>query len=161
MIMKKLLSLIVLSMCFISISNAQENQTVIKETTVKKTVTKGPEIETVIEEKVEEKKGVITVEGSDKMNQEYEEKVIKNEETIIRNEDVELNTENQLDVEKIKLDQEREIENQRGEPTLDLIEVKSIDDSSIDGQQRGTPSKELEVEKEKTVKKPKKDDGKK
>ncbi|MEX0996040.1 MAG: hypothetical protein WDZ45_03200 [Flavobacteriaceae bacterium] len=97
---------------------AQVNENVKKETTVKKVTVKDTNVETVVDKEVEETKSVLKVEGTEDTNQNSEEVIVSDEKNYtIEVIEKEVNLENQKDLEKLKKE-----ENKR-----------------IDGQQRGVP----------------------
>ncbi|MCR9182755.1 MAG: hypothetical protein NXH73_07500 [Flavobacteriaceae bacterium] len=119
---------------------AQVNENVKKETTVKKVTVKDTNVETLIDKEVKETKSVIKVEGTDKTNQNSEEVIVSDEKKM----SVEL------------VEKELNLENQK-----ELDRLKKEETKRIDGQQRGVPVKTDEdtIEKPKMSTKSKKDGG--
>jgi hypothetical protein len=99
---------------------AQVNENVKKETTVKKVTVKDTNVETIVDKEVEEKRSVIQVEGTTATNQNSEEVIVTDKlSKSVKVEEKGVNVENEKDLDKLRKE-----------------EVKRID-----GQQRGVPIK--------------------
>jgi|GEM_PF-4963436 len=150
---------------------AQVNENVKKETTVKKVTVKDTNVETIIDKEVEETKSIISVEGTSETNQDSEEVIVsdkKNHKVELVEKEVNLENQNKLD--ELKKEENKRIDGQqRGVPiqtdadSLEKPKVKTekADVKMIDGQQRGAPTQlgESAIEKPKTSKKSKKEGG--
>lgn len=116
----KRIVILTLSFCIFALTGiyAQVNENVTKETTVKKATIKDTNVETIVNQEVDEKKSVIKVEGTDKTNQESKEEVISDE--VSKSVSVEaktVNTENEKDLKKLKEEEYKRIDGQqRGVP---------------------------------------------
>lgn len=152
---------------------AQINENVKKETTLKKVTVKDTNVETIVDKEVDEKRSVIKVEGTDETNQNSEELIISGEKNYsVEVIDKELNVENQKDLDKLKKEENERIDGQqRGVPiqtdadTLQKPRVYSTSEKEkvkmIEAHQRGAPTQmgKAAVEKSKTTNTLKKDGG--
>ncbi len=131
---------------------AQVNENIKKETTVKKTTVKDTNVETVIDKEVKQTKSVIKVEGTEDTNQNSEEVIVSDEKNhTVEVIEKEVNIENEKALEELKKEQVERIDGQqRGIPVqtdADVIEkpkpsnkTKKVEVKTIDGQQRGAPT---------------------
>ncbi len=114
------ISTLVICLFAITGMQAQVNENVKKETTVKKVTVKDANVETIVDEEVDEKKSVIKVEGTDETNQKSEEVVVTDQVSkSVKVEEKSVNIENEEELKKLKKKEE---------------EYKRVD-----GQQRGVP----------------------
>lgn len=118
---------------------AQENENVKKETTVKKVTVKDANVETVIGKEVKLTKSVINVEGNSDTNQNSEEVIVKDEKKqSVELGEKKLNIENQKDLEKLKKEENKMIDGQqRGEPIEAEKEVKAKSKLTVKSKKEG------------------------
>jgi|GEM_PF-2903529 len=132
--MKRFL-MITLTFGFLAFSGnmqAQVNQNKEKETTTTKVVVKGTDVETVVAEEVKEKQSLIQVEGTNQTNQSSSEMILKSgTQTNILVDDKKLNVENQLQLERDRLNNATIDGVQRGAPTP--VQAQTTRETIIDG----------------------------
>lgn len=124
----------VFSLLFVTNVEAQKNENVKKETTVKKVTVKDTNIETVVDKEVKETKSKLKVKGSKETNQDADEVIVKDQkiktvEVIEKDE----NLENKAAIEKAKLEKGERVDGkQRGKP-LKVSDSNNLNTKKDDG----------------------------
>ncbi|WP_339611246.1 hypothetical protein [uncultured Planktosalinus sp.] len=124
----------VFSLLFVTNVEAQKNENVKKETTVKKVTVKDTNTETVVDKEVKETKSKLKVKGSKETNQDADEVIVKDQkiktvEVIEKDE----NLKNKAAIEKAKLEKGERVDGkQRGKP-LKVSDSKNVNTKNDDG----------------------------
>jgi|SRR5690606_38225854 len=107
---------LIFGLLFSTATFSQINENVQKETTVKKVTIKDTNVQTIVEEEVDESVEVVEVEGTSETNQKSDEKTVKNQKVkVVDVIDEGENEENQKNLEKVKKDDAKRMEAQQQE----------------------------------------------